>query len=111
MSLSAVSSSTPRSAPFCGPITTNGWEDPDVMSPAEVLDYALGQLEADRRERFDRWLASDPALNGRVAGLIRNLDRLLDDGAVRGASEALCSPPCAAGPPVRGAAGRDRGAW
>jgi anti-sigma factor RsiW len=56
------------------------------MNPADLLDYALGRLEGPRRERLDRRMASDPALADRMARLIRNLGRLLDD------DWADCSP-------------------
>jgi len=53
------------------------------MDPADLLDYALERLDGPRRERIERQIAGDPALARRVARLIRNLDRLLDDGRRR----------------------------
>lgn len=50
------------------------------MDAADLLDYALGRLDGPRRERLERRLARDPALAERVARLVRNLHRLLDDG-------------------------------
>lgn len=50
------------------------------MDPPDLLDYALGTLGAPRREQIERRIASDPELAERVARLIRNLGRLLDDG-------------------------------
>jgi len=50
------------------------------MHPNELFDYALGRLQGPRRLRLEQSLASDPALSRRAARLIRNLQRLLDDG-------------------------------
>jgi anti-sigma-K factor RskA len=50
------------------------------MDASELLDYALGQLEGSGRDQIEREIAHDPELAGRVARLIRNLRRLLDDG-------------------------------
>jgi anti-sigma factor RsiW len=61
------------------------------MKPTDLLDYALGRLEAPRRERLERRMASDPALAERMARLVRNLGRLLDDG--RGDLPAEGRPP------------------
>ena len=70
------------------------------MDPADLLDYALGRLEGPRRERLERRLACEPALAERVARLVRNLRRLLDDGRAdrpAGGSPAPASPTA---PPV-----------
>lgn len=61
------------------------------MDPADLLDYALGRLDGPRREQIERQILSDPALAERVARLIRNLERLLDDGL--GHSPPKCVPP------------------
>jgi prepilin-type processing-associated H-X9-DG protein len=52
------------------------------MSPHELLDYAIGGLDADdpRREQIEREIATDPVLAARAARLRRRLDDLLGDG-------------------------------
>ncbi len=50
------------------------------MKPTDLLDYALGRLAAPRREWLERRMAGDPALAERMARLVQNLGRLLDDG-------------------------------
>jgi len=59
------------------------------MDPTDLLDYALGRLDGPPRERIERMLAHDPILAGRVARLVRNLGRLLDDGRERRPEGAL----------------------
>jgi anti-sigma factor RsiW len=63
------------------------------MHPADLLDYALGRLDGPRREQLERRIARDPALAERVARLVRNLERLLDDGRADRPPIAPTSPP------------------
>jgi len=60
------------------------------MNPDDLLDYALGRLDGPRRARIERLIAHNPRLAERVARLIRNLNRLLDDG--RGRQPAAGGP-------------------
>lgn len=64
------------------------------MDSDDLLDYALGRLDGSRLLRVERRLRSDPALAERVVRLIRNLDRLLDDGR---SQPALDGSPLATG--------------
>jgi hypothetical protein len=50
------------------------------MNANEMLDYALGQLDAPARERVERELAADPAAARTADRLGRALHALLDDG-------------------------------
>lgn len=50
------------------------------MKPADLLDYALGQLDDVEREAADREMAADPTLSAGADRLGRALHRLLDDG-------------------------------
>jgi anti-sigma factor RsiW len=50
------------------------------MKPTELLDYALGRLDDARREQLELEIARDSSLAERVSRLVRNLDRLLNDG-------------------------------
>ncbi len=50
------------------------------MKPANLLDYALGQLDDVEREAADREMAADPTLSARADRLGIALHRLLDDG-------------------------------
>lgn len=50
------------------------------MSPGEMLDFALGRLDEDRRAQVERALAIDPALASRMARILRRIGHLLDDG-------------------------------
>src|SRR5262245_12704500 len=52
----------------------------DPMNANDMLDYALGQLDAPARERVERELAADPAEARTVDRLGRALHALLDDG-------------------------------
>lgn len=61
------------------------------MDPGDLLDYALGRLDGPRREQLERRIARDPELARRIARLIRNLGRLLDDG--RGHRPPGVAPP------------------
>ncbi len=61
------------------------------MDPADLLDYALGKLDCAQREQIERRIAHDQELATRVARLIRNLDRLLDDGRCFRPSEGASS--------------------
>jgi anti-sigma factor RsiW len=62
------------------------------VDPADLLDYALGRLDGPRRERLERMLAGDPELAERVARLVRNVGRLLDDGRERRPPKGAPSP-------------------
>ena len=55
------------------------------MDPADLLDYALGQLDGPPRERLESQLASEPALAERFACLAFRLGQLLDGGQGGGA--------------------------
>jgi hypothetical protein len=50
------------------------------MTPDDVLDLALGQLEGTRRERVEHDLANDPQGAARADRLAQRLSLLLDDG-------------------------------
>lgn len=50
------------------------------MGPDELLDYALGRLDGPRLRRLERRIARDPAFAERVARLVHNVSRILDDG-------------------------------
>lgn len=58
------------------------------MDAGELLDYALGRLDSPQREWLERQIARDPELAERVARLLHNIDRLLDDGLARGHPES-----------------------
>jgi len=72
------------------------------MDPASLLDYALGRLEGPRREQLEQQVANDPALAERLARLIRNLSRLLDDGQGRFPGESTPVLPMREGSVSRG---------
>jgi anti-sigma factor RsiW len=63
------------------------------MDRDDLLEYALGRLDGPRREQIKRQIARDPALAARMARLMRNLARLLDDG------HCSCLPKPPAAPP------------
>jgi hypothetical protein len=65
-----------------------------------LLDFALGRVDAPRRERIERELARHPTMAGRMAQLIRNLGRLLDDGRQRHRCETEPSPPSSPASPT-----------
>jgi hypothetical protein len=50
------------------------------MTPDDLLDHVLGQLEGTRRERVEHDLADDPEGSARADRLARRLNLLLDDG-------------------------------
>jgi anti-sigma factor RsiW len=62
------------------------------MDPGELIDYALGRLDPPRRERLERQIGRDPELAQRVARLLHNVDRLLDDGLPRGHADTDAPP-------------------
>lgn len=50
------------------------------MDDCDLLDYALGRLGPVKSAEVERRMRDDAELATRVARLIRNLRRLLDDG-------------------------------
>lgn len=52
----------------------------DPMNANEMLDFALGQIDAPEGERFEREAATDSALRQRLERLDRAVRTLLDDG-------------------------------
>ncbi len=79
------------------------------MDPDDLLDYALGRLDGPRREHLERRIARDPELARRIARLIRNLGRLLDDGrGHRPPGVATSSRPPADSPTRQDSVPRDR---
>lgn len=59
------------------------------MNPDEMLDYALGQLDAPAREAFQRAMADDPVAAERAERLTRAVWSLVDDED----DEAYAPPP------------------
>src|SRR5689334_19153296 len=51
-----------------------------AMNASEQFDYAFGLLEEPRRSEYERQLADDPDLAGRVERLTRAINALVDDG-------------------------------
>src|SRR4051812_5052768 len=52
----------------------------EAMNADDLLDYALGQLEAPRRAAAEAELARDPDLARKAERLAEALHRMLDDG-------------------------------
>lgn len=50
------------------------------MTPDDLLDHVLGQLEGTRRERAEQTLSEDPEVAARADRLAQRLDQLLGDG-------------------------------
>jgi len=61
------------------------------MNAEETLDYTLGLLEPDEREKFESRLRADPSLAERVELLNASLHRLLDDGISDDPPEGLAN--------------------